>query len=242
MLAVSEVGSLTLWDTAGGQKRATWTNPSGRAYLGAFSPDGQTFGALSWGRGSQFLMIDLIDVASGRIRASLPTPAGGIVRGGLTFTDDGQYLRVVAFDKKALLVLDFDAASGIVRGGLTFTDDGQYLRVMMYDKKALLVFDCDVASGRWVSNRTLSCSTFQNSTNVSSDGRLLAFAPSLTKDMVLWDVEQDREVGRLPGGAQAERVSELFIDNHKSFWPFLRPFFGKDVKGENASGTDVIGS
>jgi WD40 repeat protein len=124
-------------------------------------------------------MIDLIDVATGHVRVSLPTSAGGLVHGGLAFTPDGQNLRVI-----------------------------------VYHQNALVVLDCDVASERVTSSGTLSCSTAQNTTHVSSDGQLLAFAPSLTApvarlstDVVLWDVEQDREMARLSGSAEVTGVA-----------------------------------
>ena len=182
LLAISEPGSLTLWDSAVGRKRATWAIPDGRrAYLGAFSPDGQTFGALSWGGGGQSLVLDLIDVASGHVRASLPTSGGGLVH-----------------------------------GGLAFTNGGQNLRAFVYDKSDLIVLDCDVTPGRVVSSRTLSWSSSQNTTDVSSAGRLLALAPYLTApgvshlhttDVTLWDVDQDREIARLSGSAEVLEVA-----------------------------------
>lgn len=82
MLVISEPRGLTLWDAVDGQKRATWEIPKGRrAYQGAFSPDGRTFAALSSGGGRQSLMLDLIDVATGHVRVSLPLSGGGLVRG-----------------------------------------------------------------------------------------------------------------------------------------------------------------
>ena len=55
--------------------------------MGAFLPDGRTFADFSMVRG-QDLMIDLIDVATGRVRATIPTPHDGII--GLAVSEDGR--------------------------------------------------------------------------------------------------------------------------------------------------------
>ena len=118
-LVIAEPESLSLWDAPAGQKRATWSLPGGRrVYDGVFSLDGRTFGALSWGGRGQPLIIDLVDAATGQLRASLPTPGDGLV--GLAFTENGQNLRAVVSQSvdntrpDKLVIVDSNVTSGRV--------------------------------------------------------------------------------------------------------------------------------
>lgn len=177
LLAVAGPGEVTVWDTAGGRKTAAWTMPGGRSvYQGRFSPDGRTFAAVSWDGKADNLTVDLVDVAAGRVRTSSPAPGVGIVRGGLAFMDGGRGLRVLVVDAR----------------------------------NAVHVADLDLDSGQVVADRTLGRQVFHNSTHVAPDGRLLAFAPPTGPDtgpgpeLLLWDLDQEREVGRVTGDQRVE--------------------------------------
>ena len=142
--------------------------------------------ALSWGGRGQPLIIDLVDAATGQLRASLPNPGDdGII--GLAFTENGQNLRAVVSHS---------------------VDNPRP------DK--LVVVDASVASGRVTSSRELSCPPSAGSAraHVSPDGRLLAFASSPANpaagpwiQVTLWDLDQDRELARLPGQADVRELA-----------------------------------
>ena len=182
-LVISEPESVSLWDAGAGRKRATWTMPGGRrVYEGIFCRDGRTFGALTWGGPGQPLMIDLVDVATGQVRASLPTPCDGLV--GLAFTEKGQNLRAV------------------VSHAVGSTSPSNPV-----------VIDSNVTSGRVTSTRELSCPPC-GVDRVSRDGRLLAFAFSPANPaagpwshVMLWDLDQDHELARLPGDADVRALA-----------------------------------
>ena len=161
--------------------------PGGRrVYEGTFCRDGRTFGALTWGGPGQPLMIDLVDVATGQVRASLPTSCDGLV--GLAFTEKGQSLRAV------------------VSHAVGSTSPSNPV-----------VIDSNVTSGRVTSTRELSCPPC-GVDRVSRDGRLLAFAFSPANPaagpwsrVMLWDLDQDHELARLPGDADV-RIARFAPD------------------------------
>ncbi len=72
----------------------------------------------SWGGRGQPLIIDLVDAATGQLRASLPTPGDGLV--GLAFTENGQNLRAVVSQSvdntrpDKLVIVDSNVTSGRV--------------------------------------------------------------------------------------------------------------------------------
>jgi WD40 repeat protein len=167
-----EDGGITLWDTARGTKRAFWgeTKPMKQfGVLGAFAPDGRTFVAAWFPRSdpSASWSIDLIDVTTGRVRATIPTRH-----------------------------YDYH--------GLAFRDGGRVLRAVMSRDGAGEVLDCEVATGRVVSSHPVSVGAPSFRDALSPDGRLLAFVPYTvgvgpTTDVILWDIDRDREFARLPG-------------------------------------------
>jgi hypothetical protein len=112
-VVIVEPGGLTLWDVTTGQKRASWTaSEDRRFYEGVFAPDGQTFARFPRDDGSgRPLVIDLIDVASGVVRASIPSPGGQPVHGGLAFSDDGRNLRVIVPKGTAVEVAHYDVTA-----------------------------------------------------------------------------------------------------------------------------------
>jgi WD40 repeat protein len=176
-----EAEGIILWDAADGRRRAEWEVPGRRnVCAGAFAADGRTFAAVSYLRGqAQPLMLHLIDVASGRTRSTIPATQGGIF--GLAVLGDGRTVRLIAVGPGAVEVVDADADSG-----------------------------------RLISSRPLSCPPPTNHPVANSDdGRWLALVPSNTNpklpsnEVIFWDVDGDREAGRLPGRPGAAEISGL---------------------------------
>ena len=167
---------IILWDPTSGRKRATWPVADKRfRFWGSFSPDGKSF-ASPWfvrNSGGNF-SVDLIDVPSGVIRSTFTSPSGGFL--DLRFLDAGRTVR--------LLSTGDIGANG--QTGMSLTD-------------------VDVASGRIRGQRTLSVPTPSGFSKASNDGRLMAWTddsfaartkgPTIVK---FWDLDQDREVRRLP--------------------------------------------
>lgn len=114
---------------------------------------------------------------SGHVRASLPTSCEGTV--DLSFAQDGQNLRAIV-------------SHGIVNSWLS----------------KLVILDVDVVSGQPTARRELSCQSTWSCTSIFSDARLLAYAFSQTNtagrrpDVMVWDVDQDRELVKLPGNVE----------------------------------------
>ncbi|HEV3164276.1 MAG TPA: hypothetical protein VGZ22_09620 [Isosphaeraceae bacterium] len=113
-------GRITLWDAVDGRRRAVCVFPGldgqGLGFYGAFSADGQTFAAVSCPRprSLQTAKIVLIDVASGRPRATIDTHHPWADACGLTA--DGRTLRLLlcAFDGQGndlLTLADYDLAT-----------------------------------------------------------------------------------------------------------------------------------
>ena len=104
---------ITVWDLAAGQVRATWPPPAGgNVVAGRFAPDGRTFAAHWIGQDAQRMPtfgFDLIDVASGRVRATIPARPGGCF--DIAFTDGGN-LRLVLGDKGAGEIVVHDVTTG----------------------------------------------------------------------------------------------------------------------------------
>jgi hypothetical protein len=98
-------------------------------------------------------------------------------------------------------------------------DSSSLIRVLSYDQQGKLgVQDVSTASGQVLSSRMLSCQTSQSCTLLSPDGRLLVFAAWAASpttlpptEVVIWDVERDREIARIPGTTPASTVA-LSVD------------------------------
>ena len=174
---------ITLWSVVDSRKVANYDPPAGGGYLvGEFSPDGQTFAA-GWLREDpsrkRTFGFDLIDIASGRVRAVVPPWVG-------------------------------------VRLGCAFLDS-RLFRVIIFDRGSGEAVDHDVATGREVARRPITCPVPMASLFVlSSDGRHMAQAlpgsvPISTTTpgppILVWDLDRDREVTRLPRGTGLSRIA-----------------------------------
>ncbi len=106
-------GQIHLWDASNGRERAAWSIPA-RAlrFSGEFSPDGRTFASPWFDRSSgKNYSVDLVDVASGRLRATCDSPLDGFL--ALRFRDGGRGLRLIAVAPNAgVEVVDFDVTTG----------------------------------------------------------------------------------------------------------------------------------
>jgi WD40 repeat protein len=196
----------------------SWDEAGRRNYLStpeAFAPDAALLVVAEPGR------LTVWDCSSGQRRAAWSMPQERTVyQAG--FSLDGRTLAALSWDGKSdhLMIELLDATTGqvrhslpapgggIVHGGLVFMDGGRVLRVLAFDKHDPLgVLDCEVETGQVRARRTLSRSPRQDSTHVSGDGKLLAFAlPPPGKagavaatDVMLWDIDRDQEIDRLSG-------------------------------------------
>jgi len=108
-----ETEKILLWDASSGRERAAWTIPDRPLRIsGEFSADGRTFASPWFDRSSgKHFSIDLVDVGSGRLRATCDSPLGGFI--GLRFRDGGRGLRLAATAANAgVEVVDFDVTTG----------------------------------------------------------------------------------------------------------------------------------
>jgi WD40 repeat protein len=116
---------ITFRDVASGRPRATWAypHPAERvASRGAFTPDGRTFVAV-WAAHlpseTCVASIDLIDVASGRSRATIPARYGDAI--DFAIADEGRALRLVTSDQGSGEVIDCDLATGRISSRRPFS-------------------------------------------------------------------------------------------------------------------------
>ena len=153
---------VTLWDVATGRERTTWKRADGQtAAMGVFAPDGRTFASLH----SDYpgpITIDLIDVETGRSRASLPTQHNRIY--GLVFTDEGRSLRAVLGDMSNLKqAVTWDVATGTETGSRTYTclvgaadtmisPDGRLMALTPFSGKTVQIWDLE--TGQVISRLT----------------------------------------------------------------------------------------
>jgi WD40 repeat protein len=176
---------ITLWNLDKGTKRATWAHPPGcHVSHGAFAPDGRTFVAHWFDRDAKpqpTFGIDLIDVATGRVRARVPAGPG------------------------------FCSTRAFMSGGI--------IRHVVFDQGIGVIVEHDVATGREVARRLLSCAD-SGWFVFSNDGRCIAqrlAAPNATSgarstvDVLIWDVDRDREVARLRGRPANPMIITLAI-------------------------------
>jgi len=174
-------GKILLWDTSSGRERSAWKVPDRpMRFSGKFSADGRTF-ALPWldqSSGKDF-SIDLVDVGSGRLRATCDSPLAGFL--ALRFRDGGRSLRLASTTSTAanggVEVVDFDATTGRpVRS-----------RRLGYGQNA--------GPGDLSPDGSL----------LALIGARRGTLPNLT----LWDVDHDRELDRLPGPAGSADASAV---------------------------------
>ena len=188
-----------------------------------FSPDGSTMATRS--RAS----ISTWGVADGKWRATwpMPVPGPGVIRDGL-YTPDGQTVAAFWHRGTSVLIEVLDATTRRSRGTIdtrfeqtgaksrAFLDGGRTLRLVMEGATpgTHQVVDCDLEAVRVSASRPLACPKGSERRSISGDGRTLAFAlpvvsgrPGLEFDVVLWDLDGDREVGRLVGPPGGSNVS-----------------------------------
>jgi len=182
---------LRFWDAARGRLRASWAYPHPVKYDdvdGAFSPDGRTFAAVWIAQhppGTETLSIDLIDVASGQSRVSIPAlsgrPTGNIASCGPAFAADGRSLRLVAGTGGRGQLLDCDVSTGRVFAGRPVSLDVKWYQMALSPDGRLIAAYSYATSPVW----------------------------SWSTDVTLWDVDRDREVARLSGQAGGPAITEL---------------------------------
>jgi WD40 repeat protein len=170
-------------------------------------------------------------VRSGRtLAAILHGPHPSIA--GHFYSDDSRTLRVVAYAGSELEIMECDVATGRVSTpavivtangtiqylGAVIGRDGRRLRLVVGSSDGSELIEFEWASGQLSSRHPFSASwSWSRSPLVlSSDGRLLGVAPGheagvpkYSSDVVIWDVEDDREVGRLRGPMGATSVTDL---------------------------------
>jgi WD40 repeat protein len=107
-------GIIELWDVSSGRKRVSWANPGGRKrFFGTFSRDGSTFACPTYLEAARpTFSIELIEVASGRNRATIDSPRPDSL--GHYFLEDGRTLRLLAIDRAGRDVVDIDFKTGRV--------------------------------------------------------------------------------------------------------------------------------
>ncbi|MFO0889035.1 MAG: WD40 repeat domain-containing protein [Isosphaeraceae bacterium] len=182
-LLAAHGGSAVLLDTVTGRETARWAMPGGRdIYQACFSPDGRTVAAITRGPVGQNLTADLVDVSSGKIRTSLPTPGVGIVHGGLAFMDGGEVLRVLVQDgQNRLVAIEVDVSSGRETARRTLScRSPQSTTHASPDGRQVAIATTPFARGVQL--------------------------PELT-DVVLWDAEQDREATRIAGSTAVTTIT-----------------------------------
>ena len=186
-------GDYHLWDISDGNEKATWTSTGKRSRfsLGALSPDGRTF-ASPWYLASSGMTfsVDLIDVGSGKVRSTFDLPLGGLL--GVRFKEGGRVVRLLAAGKNERQVVDVDAASGKVLS----------TRALKLDvAKAFLGFPSMSDDGRFM----------------VVQGPAYPAEPGSTTTATVWDLDEDREVCRLPGRPGASLPSRAsFSPDRKS--------------------------
>jgi WD40 repeat protein len=185
VLATSTSTAITLWDTASGRARATWTDSGNPVrvigLIGHFSPGGREFAINAFEPATQSTSIQLWDVASGRVRTTLA--AGGPSVFHIAFTPDGRGLRAVLGRGRSV--------------GLW----------MMCDPSEVVVWD--VATGQERSRRAISEPPGWGGAPLAfaPDGRTMATARPNGRDVLLWDLESDSERAILGGGGSASPPS-----------------------------------
>jgi WD40 repeat protein len=202
-------GGITPWDAPTGRKRETWPIEEGRsAVKGAFSPDGKTFAAATFAP-SRPISITWFDPATGRTKATLPSPYDTIYH--LAFTADGRELRAFLGNNPQLKeVVTWDTATGreIARRPITaptqagitaFSPDGRTLAITASRANAVQLWDLDAdrALGGLANLSTTSPAAW-GGVGFSGDGRTLAIGRD-DGTIELWDLATQRVRKTLKG-------------------------------------------
>jgi len=197
--ATSTHGGVRLWDVGTGRSRTTWGVDASRfALSGAFSPDGRVFAA-ALANHPRPIEIALVDVATGRVTARLPTAHTSLY--DLAFVDDGRTLRAFLGDWPDLKeAVSWDADTGeetsrhaltCLTGGCdtTISPDGRLMAVVPYDRrvKAVRVWDLDADREFAVLSDPSSPGNFGRGLGFSADNRTLAVGRD-DGAIEVWDV------------------------------------------------------
>jgi len=206
LFATSGLGGITLWDTSTGRERGTWKVEQGRfANAGAFSPDGRTFAA-SLNSYPRPLVIALIDVPSGRTRATLTAQHTNSY--DLGFSADGKALRLLSGDRNGFKdVATWDAATGepISTRTPSLPSPGNWLLAASPDGR-ILAFRPPRRGPIWLMDSEtdrplpipagLASASIGQGAGFSRDGRLLAIGRG-DGAIDLWDLPAQRLVKTL---------------------------------------------
>jgi WD40 repeat protein len=190
---------ITRWDVATGRKQGDpWVlRDDQSAIVGEFSPDGRTFAAAGYS-GPKSLSIHLIDVVTGRIRASLPVASTSLY--ALRFADGGRTLKTFLGDAPSLeqvVTWDVDTGREVSRlplsaptktGIAAISADGKTLAVGPRGRSVVELWDLETnrALGSVMNPKSTSAVTW-GGVGLTSDGRTLAVARE-DGTIELWDV------------------------------------------------------
>ncbi len=168
MLATSGREKVTLWDTRDGHLVKTISTPGVDVSEGLFTPDGRTLAVsgFHFKEREHKNRLDLIDVDSGRMRASVAAPDGGYGIDGVVLRDNGRVARMPARGTELRQVIDVDIVTGRV------LDD------------RLLAYPVSKFRGAITADGRFAASAHDH----------LPADPSKTHTILIWDLDLDREV------------------------------------------------
>ncbi|MFG2465941.1 helix-turn-helix domain-containing protein [Streptomyces canus] len=215
----SDRGAVQLWDAGTGDREASLaldkdsapgrkqpTFPVSRLAAVGFDPTGRVLAARSVKRG----VIEVLDVATGRLRLSRALGAGGTA----VFSPDGTRLAVVG-GQGAVHLLDLSTGArhtaaqpdhdGTVRR-VAFTPDGRTLAVVDIEDDGDQVRLLDATTGR--TRRTIKQSTqFLSAFAFSPDGRTLATVNGSRGSVKMWDVRTGRRQDSFSVGGEVASLA-----------------------------------
>jgi WD40 repeat protein len=213
---------ITLWDVATGRDVANWKVADGlSAGYGAFSPDGRTFVSLRSAYPGP-ITFELIDVETGRTRASLRTPHSRIY--ALMFVNEGRGLRAFLGDMEDLeQVVTWDVATGKETGSralacrtsgqdVEISPDGRLMALTRFNGTTIRIRDLE--ADRDIASLTHPSSDLDLARGFafSRDGRTLV-AGREDGSFEIWDLETMQLNRAFPGHA----------DGHESYGIRLAP-------------------
>jgi WD40 repeat protein len=197
-----------------------------RTWTLAFSPDGSTL-ATTGPDGLTFW-----NTANGHVRARVPFAEHRTIYAG-RFTPDGQTFAGLSYggQPQPLMIDLFDFPSGKLRGsvptrhngiiGFAVIDEGQAVRAIVTARSPAQVLDCAVSDGRVLRDRALSCPSNWGHTSLSEDGRIVSLvhptqnSPPGAMEVVLWDVELDRQIAVLPPTPRKPDFAATAVNGHQ---------------------------